>query len=80
MTGLRDGESVARRVFRDDRSILDLSQTLYGAYKLKRVYYSAFSPIPDARITTANTRAGAPVRDRSITPPMPPSRSLTKFK
>jgi len=30
----------------DDRSILDLSQTLYGAYKLKRVYYSAYSPIP----------------------------------
>jgi len=32
----------------DDRSILDLSQTLYGAYKLARVYYSAFSPIPHA--------------------------------
>ncbi|HSX71112.1 MAG TPA: putative DNA modification/repair radical SAM protein [Pseudomonas sp.] len=30
----------------DDRTILDTAQTLYGAYKLKRVYYSAFSPIP----------------------------------
>ncbi len=32
----------------DDRSILAASATLYGAYRLKRVYYSAFSPIPDA--------------------------------
>jgi predicted DNA-binding helix-hairpin-helix protein len=32
----------------DDRTILDTAQTLYGAYKLKRVYYSAFSPIPDS--------------------------------
>ncbi|MES2977753.1 MAG: putative DNA modification/repair radical SAM protein [Pseudomonadota bacterium] len=32
----------------DDRSILLASATLYGAYRLKRVYYSAFSPIPDA--------------------------------
>jgi putative DNA modification/repair radical SAM protein len=31
-----------------DRAILDASATLYGAYRLKRVYYSAFSPIPDA--------------------------------
>jgi putative DNA modification/repair radical SAM protein len=30
----------------DDRTILDTAQTLYGAYKLRRVYYSAFSPIP----------------------------------
>ena len=30
----------------DDRTILDTAQTLYSAYKLKRVYYSAFSPIP----------------------------------
>ena len=30
----------------DDRTILHTAQTLYGAYKLKRVYYSAFSPIP----------------------------------
>ncbi|WP_233237449.1 putative DNA modification/repair radical SAM protein [Bordetella sp. LUAb4] len=32
----------------NDRSILQTAQTLYGAYKLKRVYYSAFSPIPDS--------------------------------
>ena len=32
----------------DDRSILLTSATLYGSYRLKRVYYSAFSPIPDA--------------------------------
>ena len=32
----------------DDRTILDTSARLYGAYRLKRVYYSAFSPIPDA--------------------------------
>jgi putative DNA modification/repair radical SAM protein len=32
----------------DDRTILKTSSTLYGAYRLKRVYYSAFSPIPHA--------------------------------
>ncbi|MGJ4942756.1 putative DNA modification/repair radical SAM protein [Bradyrhizobium sp. HKCCYLS1011] len=32
----------------DDRTILSTSANLYGAYKLRRVYYSAFSPIPDA--------------------------------
>jgi putative DNA modification/repair radical SAM protein len=32
----------------DDRAILETSANLYGAYRLKRVYYSAFSPIPDA--------------------------------
>ena len=32
----------------NDRTILSTSANLYGAYKLKRVYYSAFSPIPDA--------------------------------
>lgn len=32
----------------DDRAILNTAQALYGAYKLKRVYYSAFSPIPDS--------------------------------
>ena len=31
-----------------DRTILSASATLYGSYGLKRVYYSAFSPIPDA--------------------------------
>ena len=32
----------------DDRTILTTSANLYGSYRLKRVYYSAFSPIPDA--------------------------------
>jgi putative DNA modification/repair radical SAM protein len=32
----------------DDSAILATSANLYGAYKLRRVYYSAFSPIPDA--------------------------------
>jgi putative DNA modification/repair radical SAM protein len=32
----------------DDRTILHTAQSLYGSYKLKRVYYSAFSPIPDS--------------------------------
>ena len=29
-------------------AILQASARLYGSYDLKRVYYSAFSPIPDA--------------------------------
>jgi putative DNA modification/repair radical SAM protein len=32
----------------DDATILQSSTRLYSAYKLKRVYYSAFSPIPDS--------------------------------
>ncbi len=31
-----------------DRSVLEASSNLYANYRLKRVYYSAFSPIPDA--------------------------------
>lgn len=31
----------------DDRAILSQSANLYGSYGLSRVYYSAFSPIPD---------------------------------
>src|ERR1700727_1629119 len=31
-----------------DKTILDTSANLYGSYRLKRVYYSAFSPIPDS--------------------------------
>ncbi|WP_210496233.1 putative DNA modification/repair radical SAM protein [Microvirga antarctica] len=31
-----------------DADVLRTSASLYGAYKLKRVYYSAFSPIPDS--------------------------------
>src|SRR4029077_8647773 len=30
------------------QTILSTSANLYGSYRLKRVYYSAFSPIPDA--------------------------------
>jgi putative DNA modification/repair radical SAM protein len=32
----------------DDGQILSTAETLYGSYQLKRVYYSAFSPIPDS--------------------------------
>jgi putative DNA modification/repair radical SAM protein len=32
----------------DDHTILGTAQALYGSYKLKRVYYSAFSPIPQS--------------------------------
>jgi putative DNA modification/repair radical SAM protein len=32
----------------DDARILATSASLYGGYRLRRVYYSAFSPIPDA--------------------------------
>jgi putative DNA modification/repair radical SAM protein len=31
-----------------DQTILSTSANLYGSYNLKRVYYSAFSPIPDS--------------------------------
>ena len=31
-----------------DAEVLSRSESLYGGYGLKRVYYSAFSPIPDA--------------------------------
>ena len=31
-----------------DQTIISTSANLYGSYKLKRVYYSAFSPIPDS--------------------------------
>jgi putative DNA modification/repair radical SAM protein len=31
-----------------DRDIIDKADGLYGRFKLRRVYYSAFSPIPDA--------------------------------
>jgi len=32
----------------DDRDILASSRQLYSSYRLKRVFYSAFSPIPDS--------------------------------
>ncbi len=31
-----------------DRTIIEKSATLYGSYRLRRVYYSAFSPISDS--------------------------------
>jgi putative DNA modification/repair radical SAM protein len=34
-----------------DAAILTMSTQLYGSYGLRRVYYSAFSPIPDASAT-----------------------------
>jgi len=39
----------------DDRRILGLSETLYGSYRLRRVYYSAFSPIPKPSSTLPAT-------------------------
>ncbi len=32
----------------DDGELLACSESLYGSYRLKRVFYSAFSPIPDS--------------------------------
>ena len=32
----------------DDHTILNTAERLYDSYQLKRVYYSAFSPIPQA--------------------------------
>lgn len=32
----------------NDGELLNCSESLYGSYRLKRVFYSAFSPIPDA--------------------------------
>ena len=32
----------------DDRQVLERADILYGGYRLRRVYYSAFSPIPSA--------------------------------
>ena len=32
----------------DDAAVLATSEVMYGRYNLKRVYYSAFSPIPEA--------------------------------
>lgn len=50
-TALATGQSTQLIVGADDasdRTILSLSAQLYGSYRLKRVYYSAFSPIADA--------------------------------
>ncbi|HEX7945148.1 MAG TPA: putative DNA modification/repair radical SAM protein [Phenylobacterium sp.] len=39
-----------------DGAILKCSESLYGAYRLRRVYYSAFSPIPEASARLPLTR------------------------
>jgi putative DNA modification/repair radical SAM protein len=39
-----------------DTEIIDRSASLYGGYGLRRVYYSAFSPIPDASSTLPLSR------------------------
>ncbi|MET0542139.1 MAG: putative DNA modification/repair radical SAM protein [Variovorax sp.] len=49
----------------DDRTILSTSANLYGAYRLKRVYYSAFSPIPDAS-SSLPLRAPPMVREHRL--------------
>ena len=53
------GQSTQMIVGADDGSdadILSRSESLYGGYGLKRVYYSAFSPIPDASSALPPTR------------------------
>lgn len=40
-----------------DRDVLAMSTNLYGSYGLRRVYYSAFSPIPDASAQLPPQRA-----------------------
>ncbi|WP_084544811.1 putative DNA modification/repair radical SAM protein [Derxia gummosa] len=49
----------------DDRRILTLSARLYGGYRLRRVYYSAFSPIPDAS-TDLPARAAPLLREHRL--------------
>ncbi len=39
-----------------DTEIIDRSASLYGGYGLRRVYYSAFSPIPDASSVLSLTK------------------------
>lgn len=48
-----------------DGSILATSANLYGSYRLKRVYYSAFSPIPDASLALP-LRAPPMVREHRL--------------
>jgi predicted DNA-binding helix-hairpin-helix protein len=48
-----------------DRQILAMSRTLYGSYGLRRVYYSAFSPIPDAS-TALPPKAAPLVREHRL--------------
>ena len=39
-----------------DGDVLQRAESLYGGYGLRRVYYSAFSPIPDASAVLPSTR------------------------
>ena len=52
-----------------DTTILDTSANLYGSYRLKRVYYSAFSPIPDASRALPLRRAAAAFASTGSTRP-----------
>ena len=49
-----------------DRAILGTADTLYRSYRLKRVYYSAFSPIQHASAAPAEPRAAADARASSL--------------
>ena len=51
----------------DDRTILATSARLYGTHRLRRVYYSAFSPIPDAARALP---LAAPPTVLAVLPPM----------
>ena len=52
-----------------DADVLRTSATLYGDYNLKRVYYSAFSPIPDSSaILPLRSRRRCSARTVSIRP------------
>jgi putative DNA modification/repair radical SAM protein len=48
-----------------DSSILDTADTLYRSYRLKRIYYSAFSPIPHSSVRLPN-RAPPLVREHRL--------------
>lgn len=50
----------------DDRAVLDTSVNLYSNYRLRRVYYSAFSPIPDASSSLLPDRAPPLVREHRL--------------
>ncbi len=41
----------------NDSTILHASASLYGTFRMRRVYYSAFSPIPDASLRLPLTQA-----------------------
>ena len=48
-----------------DHTVLRTAETLYGSYRLRRVYYSAFSPIPHASAKLP-TRAPPLVREHRL--------------